>query len=148
MKGYKLNLTAKTLIITKAFEEAVAKGNTEEYRLYKKLMRDVPDLVVERKTHDRPKTYTTRTGEVLTHNKNKGLTYEKMERFISTFSNSDELMAQYEYVKAFSLNPYSAVVCWFEAQFPNFRKNPLYYLNANVVVLDATKYLAVLESAS
>ena len=95
MKGYKLNLSAKTLTITKGFEEAVAKGDTAEYRLYKKLMRDIPGLTIERKTHERPKSYTTRTGEVLTHNKNKGLTYEKMEAFISTLSNSEELMEQY-----------------------------------------------------
>ena len=42
-KGYSLNLTAKTLTITKAFEEAVAKGNTPEYRIYKKLIPDLPD---------------------------------------------------------------------------------------------------------
>ena len=52
-KGYTLNLTTKTLTITKAFEEAVAKGNTPEYRIYKKLMRDIPDLTVERRTHKR-----------------------------------------------------------------------------------------------
>ena len=44
MEKYKLNLTAKTLTITKAFEEAVAKGDTPEYRLYKKLMRDITDF--------------------------------------------------------------------------------------------------------
>ena len=71
-----------------------------------------------------------------------------MERFISTFSNSEELMEQYDYIKAHALNPYSAVANWFEIQFPHFRKNPLYYLNANVVVLDANKYLTSIEATA
>ena len=148
-KGYSLNLTAKTLTITKAFEEAVAKGNTPEYRIYKKLMRDIPDLTVERRTHKPPTKYNTRTGEVVKgHNKNKGLTYDRMERFISALSNSEELMEQYDFIKAYALNPYSAVVGWFEAQFPKFRKNPLYYLSNSVEVIDGTKYLTLLESVS
>ena len=110
-KGYTLNLTAKTLTITKAFEEKIAKVNTPEYRLYKKLMRDIPDLTVERRTHKTPSQYRTRTGEVVKgHNKNKGLTYDRMERFISALSNSKELMEQYDFVKDYALNPYSAVV--------------------------------------
>jgi len=149
MKAYKLNLTAKTLTITKGFEEAVAKGDTPEYRLYKKLMRDIPGLTIERKTHERPKSYTTRTGEVVKHNKNKGLTYEKMEAFISTLSNSDELMEQYDYIKAHALNPYSAVAGWFEIQFPHFRKNPLFYLsNKTVEIVDGTKYLTIIKAAA
>ena len=148
-KGYTLNLNAKTLTITKAFEEAVAKGNTPEYRIYKKLMRDIPDLTAERRTHKTPTKYNTRTGEVVKgHNKNKGLTYDRMERFISALSNSEELMEQYDFIKAYALNPYSAVVGWFEAQFPKFRKHPLYYLSNSVEVIDGTKYLTLLESVS
>ena len=148
-KGYSLNLTAKTLTITKAFEEAVAKGNTPEYRIYKKLMRDIPGLTVERRTHKTPSQYRTRTGEVVKgHNKNKGLTYDRMERFISALSNSEELMEQYDFIKAYALNPYSAVVGWFEAQFPKFRKNPLYYLSNSVEVIDGNKFLTLLESVA
>lgn len=148
MEKYTLNVADKSLVMTKAFADAVAKGNTPEYRLYKKFMRDIPGLTVERRSHKTPTHYTTRTGEVVKNNKNKGLTYEKMEKFISTFSNSKELMEQYDYIKTFALNPYSAVAGWFEAQFPHFRKNPLFYLNAQVVVLDAAKYLTILQAAS
>ena len=146
-KGYKLNLTAKTLTITKAFEDAVNEGNTPEYALYKKLLKDIPDLTVERRTHRTPSQYKTRTGEVVKgHNKNKGLTYEKMEKFISTLSNSEELMKQYDYIKECAFHPHSAVVAWFEAQFPQFRKNPLFYLeNKEVKVITATEYLDLLE---
>ena len=83
-KGYSLNLTTKTLTITKAFEEAVAKGNTPEYRIYKKLMRDIPGLTIEHRTHRKPSQYKTRTGEVVKgHHKNKGLTYERRNTFLT-----------------------------------------------------------------
>lgn len=148
MKSYKLNLAAKTLTITKEFEEAVAKGNTPEYQLYKKLMREIPGLTVEHRTHKRPTSYKTRTGEIVKHNKNKGLTYERMEAFISTFSNSKELMEQYDYIKQHSINPYSAAAGWFEAQFPHFRKNPLFYLAEEVKVLDGKQYLTFINSVA
>lgn len=148
-KGYSLNLTTKTLTITKAFEEAVAKGNTPEYRIYKKLMRDIPGLTIEHRTHRKPSQYKTRTGEVVKgHHKNKGLTYERMESFISALTSSEELMKQYDFIKKNALDPYSAVVGWFEAQFPKFRKNPLYYLSNSVEVIDGNKYLAVVESVA
>ena len=150
MKGFKFNPTTKVLTITKAFDEALSKVNTPEYHLYRKLMRDIPGLVVERKTHSTPTHYHTRTGEVVKrHNKNKGLSYEKMEAFISTLSNSEELMEQYDYIKAHALNPHSAVVGWFEVQFPHFRKNPLFYLsNKTVEIVDGTKYLTIIKAAA
>ena len=148
MENYSLSLTTKTLTMTKAFEEAVAKGNTPEYRLYKKLMKDIPGLSVQRRTHKTPTKYKTRTGEVVKgHNKNKGLTYDRMETFISTLTNSEELMEQYDYIKTFALNPYSAVAGWFEVQFPKFRSNPLFYLSNSVEVVDGTKYLTLLKLA-
>ena len=51
MKGYKLSLTAKTLTITKAFEEAWLDPESEEYKLYQRLMQEIPGLRVQRKTH-------------------------------------------------------------------------------------------------
>ena len=55
MKGYTLNLTAKSLTVTKAFEDAVSKGEGEAYELYTKFMRDIPGLTVIRKTHAAPR---------------------------------------------------------------------------------------------
>ena len=54
MKGYTLSLSAKTLTITKAFEDAVSKGEGEAYDLYTKFMREIPGLTVIRNTHATP----------------------------------------------------------------------------------------------
>ena len=79
MKGYTLSLSAKTLTITKAFEDAVSKGEGEAYALYTKFMREIPGLTVVRK--------------------------------------------------------------WFVAQFPEFRKNPLFYLYNEVKVVNIAPYI-------
>ena len=64
------------------------------------------------------------------------------------FAGSEELMEQYNYIKANALNPYPAVAGWFEFQFPHFRKNPLFYLNEKVVVLNGSDYLTYLAAVS
>jgi len=148
MEKFKFNAAEMTLTITKAFEEAMADPTSEEYAYVGKMKRDFPNLKIKHRTHNRPKKYTTRTGEVVKNNKNKGLTYAKMEKFISTFSNSEELMEQYNYIKANALNPYPAVAGWFEFQFPHFRKNPLFYLNEKVVVLNGSDYLTYLAAVA
>ena len=134
--NYKIDFTTMTLTMSKAFAEAAYNPTSAEYKTLKRLQKDFPNLTIAQRTHRSPKTA----------NPNKGLTYEKMEKFISTLSNSEELMKQYDYIKECAFHPHSAVVAWFEAQFPQFRKNPLFYLeNKEVKVITATEYLDLLE---
>ena len=146
MKGYTLNLTAKTLTITKEFENAIAKGEGKAYELYTKFMRDVPGLTVVRKTHKTPRKYVSKsTGEVFNCNQFKNLRYENMEGFINGLSNSEEYMKAYNFLKNCGSLPqtsrYTAVRKWFVAQFPEFRKNPLFYLYNEVKVIDIAPYI-------
>ena len=145
MKGYTLNLTAKTLTITKAFEDAVSKGEGEAYELYTKLMRDIPGLSVVRKTHDTPRKYTNKQGETFNCNQFKNLTYDNMEGFIKGLSNSEELLRAYNFLKNCGGLPltsrYTAVRKWFVVQFPDFRKNPLFYLYNEVKVVDIVPFI-------
>lgn len=145
MKGYSLNLTAKTLTITKAFEDAIAKGEGGAYELYTKFMRDIPGLTVIRKTHATPSKYTAKsTGETFNCNQFKNLKYENMEGFINGLSNSEDYMKPYLFLKNCGSLPltsrYTAVRRWFVAQFPDFRKNPLFYLYNEVKVIEATPF--------
>ena len=132
MKGYKLSLTAKTLTITKAFEEAWIDPESEEYKLYQRLMQEIPGLQVQRKTHATPKKYTTKQGETFTSNPFNKLTYKNMERFINALPNSGEYLEQFNFAKDhagdFNLTAYKLVREWFVQQFPEYRKNPLFYL--------------------
>ena len=146
MKGYTLNLTAKTLTITKAFNDAVSKGEGEAYELYTKFMRDIPGLTVIRKTHASPKKCVSKsTGETFNCNQFKNLTYKNMEGFINGLSNSEEYLKAYNFIKNYGSLPltsrYTAVRKWFVAQFPEFRKNPLFYLYNEVNVVSIIPFI-------
>ena len=146
MKGYTLSLSAKTLTITKAFEDAVSKGEGEAYDLYTKFMRDIPGLTVVRKTHATPAKYTSKsTGETFRCNQFKNLRYENMEGFINGLPNSKDYLPAYNFLKNCGGLPqtsrYTAVRKWFVAQFPEFRKKPLFYLYNEVDVIDIAPFI-------
>ena len=146
MKGYTLSLSAKTLTITKAFEDAVSKGEGEAYDLYTKFMREIPGLTVVRKTHKTPTKYTSKsTGEKFNCNQFKNLTYDNMEGFINGLPNSEDYLKAYNFIKNCGSLPltsrYTAVRKWFVAQFPEFRKNPLFYLYNEVKVVNIAPYI-------
>ena len=145
MKGYTLNLTAKTLTITKAFEDAIAKGTGEAYELYTKFLRDIPGLTVVRKTHKTPSKYKTKSGEEFRCNQFKNLTFDNMKRFIESLPNHEELLRSFEFLRDCGSLPqtsrYKVVREWFVAQFHEFRKNPLFYLYNEVKVIDIAPYI-------
>ena len=146
MKGYTLNLSAKTLTITKAFEDAVSKGEGEAYDLYTKFMREIPGLTVVRKTHKTPTKYTSKsTGETFNCNQFKNLTYDNMEGFINGLPNNEEYLKAYNFLRYYGGLPqtsrYTAVRKWFVAQFPEFRKNPLFYLYNEVKVVNIAPFI-------
>ena len=146
MKGYTLSLSAKTLTITKAFEDAVSKGEGEAYDLYTKFMREIPGLTVVRKTHKTPTKYTSKsTGEKFNCNQFKNLTFDNMKAFIEGLPNSEKFMKSYNFLRYYGGLPqtsrYTAVRKWFVAQFPEFRKNPLFYLYNEVKVVNIAPYI-------
>ena len=145
MKNFTLSLTTKTLTITKAFEDAVATGKGDEYETYKRLMEDIPDLKVIRKTHASPRKYVNKQGEQFNCNQFKNLTFKNMEGFINGLSNSEEIFEAYNFLKKCGSLPqtsrYTAVRKWFVAQFPEFRKNPLFYLYNEVKVVDIAPFI-------
>ena len=146
MKGYTLSLSAKTLTITKAFEDAVSKGEGEAYDLYTKFMREIPGLTVIRKTHATPSKYVSKsTGEKFNCNQFKNLTYDNMAGFINGLPNSEDYLKAYNFIKNCGSLPltsrYTAVRKWFVAQFPEFRKNPLFYLYNEVKVVNIVPFI-------
>jgi hypothetical protein len=146
MKGYTLSLTAKTLTITKAFEDAVSKGEGEAYDLYTKFMREIPGLTVVRKTHKTPTKYTSKsTGEKFNCNQFKNLTFDNMKAFIEGLPNNKDIKEAYNFLRHCGNLPqtsrYTVVRKWFVAQFPEFRKNPLFYLYNEVKVVNIAPYI-------
>ena len=146
MKGYTLSLSAKTLTITKAFEDAVSKGEGEAYDLYTKFMREIPGLTVIRKTHATPSKYVSKsTGEKFNCNQFKNLTFDNMEAFIDGLPNNEKIKEAYNFLRYCGKLPqtsrYTVVRKWFVAQFPEFRKNPLFYLYNEVKVVNIAPYI-------
>lgn len=116
MTGYKMNFATKTLTITKAFAELAMRPNTEEANVLAQMHSLFPDLKIAYKAHycNKPHPY-------------KGLTYKKMETYISLHENAAELMEAFETVKAIAvtqLNPHNFVCKWFLQQFPDYREIP------------------------
>ena len=128
MKNYTINFANNTITVTKAFAQNAQNPASEEYALIAKLKSDYPAIQVINKTHSSPKKC----------NPARGLTYEAMERYINTFANADEVLEVFELVKERSsvqTNRYKYVRDWFEAQFPDYRKIPVFDKGNNIVVL-------------
>ena len=127
MTNYKINYTANTMTITKAFAAAAAKIDTAEYNTLARIKKDYPTMQIVNKTHRASKT----------SNRAKGLTYENMERYINTFANANDIIDMFEIVKERSLaqsNKYNYVKSWFVAQFPQY-SNPVFNISENIVIL-------------
>lgn len=145
MERYTFNPVAKTLVITAAFAKAIQDINSAEYALYTQLMADIPNLEVIRKTHKTPTKYQTKTGEKFNCNQFKNLTFDNMKSFIAGLPNNEEIMKSYKFLRCCGILPqtshYTVVRKWFIAQFPEFRKNPLFYLYNEVKVIDITPFV-------
>ena len=140
MNAYKFDFTTKTLTITKAFADKAENPKSEEYRLLKRFQKDFPNMTIMRKTHKTPTKYRSKSGEVYNCNQFKNLTYANMETFMSALPNSDELLNNYAYLRyvfgRVQSSAYKNVREWFVAQFPKYRKDPLFYLKNEVKVID------------
>lgn len=64
MKHYKFDIITETLTISHAFEQKLVKRESDEYRLYRQLREDHPNLKLARRTHATPKVYHASTGDV------------------------------------------------------------------------------------
>ena len=118
-KGYKINFATNTLVMNYKFYAASQEYGTDENNLVKAILADFPTLSVVVKTGR----------DVKTANKNKRLTYANMEKHISAYENSAELLDVFETVKALSktaASPYKYVTDWFVVQFPDYKKAPVF----------------------
>jgi hypothetical protein len=152
MEKYKLNVVNKTLTITKGFAKAMATGEGDEYNLYTRLMQEIPGLTVVRKTHRTPTKCTSSSGEVFKCNQFKNLTYENMERFMAALPENEAYFEEYSFVRyaaaTIQTNRYALVRKWFTAQFPEFRKNPLFYLYNKPEIVKAAKIIEMQGEAA
>ena len=144
MEYYKIDFVKNTFTISKAFEDKMQDFSSKEYKFYKNVIDEVPGIVVLRRTHKTPKKYTNKNNETFKCNQFKNLKFERMEKFMSSLSRADEYMAEYNFLKYYAgviqTNKYALVRKWFVAQFPEFRKNPLFYFHNEPEVLKAKEF--------
>lgn len=153
MKNYKMDFTTKTLTITKAFaDKAADKADSAENKILLRFMNDFPDLKIVRRTHRTPRKYITKSGEEYSHNQYKNLTYENMERFINALKDGESkemVLEAYNFLRYGSgdiqTSTYKTVREWFVQQFPQYRKNPLFYLTNEVEPIDTKPFVDELK---
>ena len=149
-KGYIVDFVRKTITITAEFEKAMRSPDDDAYKTIQQLCADFPGMRIVRRTHRTPSRYVSKQGVVSKCNPYKNLTYEKMEQFISALPNSTANLKQYDFLKTYAsgvqTNGDSLVRSWFIAQFPLYRKDPLFYLTREHTVLSATDFLKTQEA--
>ena len=111
--NYRVDFTKMTLTMTADFADNAYDPTTEEYKILTRLKKDFPNLRIVRKTHRSPKTA----------NPAKGLTYERMEKYIRLHENADELLDLFQKVQSVGRG-YPYVKAWFVKQFPNYNDIP------------------------
>lgn len=131
-EGYKILFNENTVIMNHKFAAAAAKYGTPENKLMKNIREDFPGMA----------EVVVSGREQTSAKKNTRLTYENMETHIKVYENADELMEVFESVKALSqtcASPYKYVRDWFEAQFPNYKKAPVFQNGKLTIVPIATR---------
>ena len=132
MEKFSFDVVSQTLTITAKFDKMMNDTKSDEYKLVQRFRKDFPNLTIAKKTHKSATSYTTKSGEKFNCNQFKNLTYDRMEKFISALPKNEGYLREYLFVKnyasAIQHNGYTLVRKWFVAQFPEFRKNPLFYL--------------------
>ena len=145
MEKFNFNPVIRTLTITAKFAEMMNNPENEEYKLVVQFQENFPDLQIAKRTHRTPTRYTTKSGETYKRNQFKDLTYTRMEKFLSRIPNGAIYQKEYECVKGFATdlngNGYPMVRKWFVEQFPNFRKNPMFYLNNSPKLISGIAFL-------
>lgn len=152
MERYKFDAASKTLTITAAYAQKLNDMDSEEFKHYNAMMQAIPGLVVVNRSHRSPsKCTSTATGEKFKCNQFKNLTYDNMEKFMDALPHGNVYRKEYDFLKDYAsriqTNGYALVRRWFMAQFPHFRKNPLFYVYNTPTLVKASEVIAETEAS-
>ena len=151
MEKFVFDVISQTLTITAKFAKMMNAPQSDEYKLVQQFRKDFPNQTIAKKTHKSATSYTTKSGEKFNCNQFKNLTYDRMEKFIKALPKSESYLREYTFVKDFAsaiqTNGYTLVRKWFVAQFPEFRKTPLFYLSHSPELVSGATFLEEETSA-
>ena len=147
MERYKFDAASKTLTITAGYAKRLNDMDSDEFKHYNAMMQAIPGLVVVNRSHRSPSKCTSKsTGEKFKCNQFKNLTYPNMERFMDALPHGNVYRKEYDFLKDYAsriqTNGYKLVRMWFVAQFPEFRKNPLFYVYNTPDLVKASDMIA------
>ena len=122
MHAYQFDFASRTLTMTKAFADKASIPNSDEYIIVKAFQADFPDLHISSRTHRTPTQYTNANGTKTKNNQFKGLSFERMEKFINSLPNGEKFVEPFTFLKEQS--SYTQTAKWFMAQFPKYGEDP------------------------
>ena len=148
VKGFNIDFVKREAIITAAVSKQLRDPESEAYKLYSRLIKDIPDLKLKSRTHETPKKYKNGNGSITTRNQFRGLTYDRMDTYIDLLPNTEsnkKIKENYGILrkqsKKISKSHYSIVSKWFLTQFPKFKTNPMFYFGYEVAPVDIHSFL-------
>ena len=145
MEKFVFDVVSQTLTITAKFAKMMNDTTSDEYKLVQRFRKDFPNLTIAKKTHKSATSYTTKSGEKFNCNQFKNLTYKNMEQFMSALPENEGYFGEYKFLRdnatRIQHNGYALVRRWFVAQFPHFRKNPLFYVYNQPTLVPASQVI-------
>ena len=115
MKNVKINFETNEAIVTKAFQKQATIYGTPEFRQWREIRNEFPDIRMVVKSNRTSDIYNT--------------TYAKMEKYIKTFDNAEDILAEMAKVKERSKiqrNPHRYVLAWFESVYPDYKTSDIF----------------------
>lgn len=115
MSNRKLVVNGNKVTVTKDFMKKASIFGTEEYKLWKEVLADIPKAKMVTKKIKRnadKKTY-------------KNLTYPNIEKFLKLQENSKELLEEFNLERKKSViqaSSYHYIRSWFVSKFPDYHK--------------------------
>ena len=103
MERYKFDAVSRTLIMSADFARAISDVHSAEYKLYKRMLSEIPSLNVERKSHASPTSYKGKNGKRTSYYPTKGLTFERMEQFMKALPEGEKYLEEYNQLRAVAL---------------------------------------------
>ena len=152
MKRYTFDAVSRTLVMSAGFAKALNDYNSDESRLYRQMLADIPALRVERKTHASPTSYKGPNDKRTSCYPTKKLSYKRMEKFMEALNDGQKFLAEYtklrEKAKQMDIPGYPPVARWFLEQFPDYRTDALFYVGNEPDVLCFENFLTEIKKVS
>ena len=115
MFKFKFSEDMKEMYVSKAFQKKATTYGTPEFRQWREIRNEFPDVRMVVKSNRTSDIYNT--------------TYAKMEKYIKTFDNAADVLAEMAKVKERSKiqrNPHRYVLAWFESVYPDYKTSDIF----------------------